>query len=88
MKELKELKEIFAEEINRTIKVLGEKYELKEVRRGRPRKEKVKEKEKKKKGARGRPAQEEKKRTSNVGEDLIERLIREARVNNPPAKEI
>lgn len=52
MKELKELKEIFAEEINRTIKVLGEKYELKEVRRGRPRKEK--EKEKKKKGARGR----------------------------------
>ena len=86
MKELKELKEIFAEEINRTIKVLGEKYELKEVRRGRPRKEK--EKEKKKKGARGRPAQEEKKRTSNVGEDLIERLIREARVNNPPATEI
>jgi hypothetical protein len=86
MKELKELKEIFAEEINRTIKVLGEKYELKEVRRGRPRKEKVK--EKKKKGARGRPAQEEKKRTSNVGEDLIERLIREARVNNPLGKEI
>ena len=86
MKELKELKEIFAEEINRTIKVLGEKYELKEVRRGRPRKEK--EKEKKKKGARGRPAQEEKKRTSNVGEDLIERLIREARQNNPPATEI
>ena len=81
------LKEIFAEEINRTIKVLGEKYELKEVRRGRPRKENVKEK-KKKKGARGRPAQEEKKRTSNVGEDLIERLIREARVNNPPEKEI
>jgi len=84
MKVLKELKEIFAEEINRTIKVLGEKYELKEVRRGRPRKEK----EKKKKGARGRPAQEEKKRTSNVGEDLIERLIREARVNNPPVTEI
>lgn len=80
------LKEIFAEEINRTIKVLGEKYEVKEVRRGRPRKENVK--EKKKKGARGRPAQEEKKRTSNVGEDLIERLIREARVNNPPEKEI
>lgn len=86
MKELKELKEIFAEEINRTIKVLGEKYELKEVRRGRPRKEK--EKEKKKKGARGRPAQEEKKRTSNVGEDLIERLIKAARQNNPPATEI
>ena len=82
------LKEIFEEEIKRTIKVLAVKYEMKEqeVRRGRPRKEK--EKEKKKKGARGRPAQEEKKRTSNVGEDLIERLIRAARQNNPPVTEI
>ena len=80
------LKEIFEEEIKRTIKVLAVKYEMKEqeVRRGRPRKEK----EKKKKGARGRPAQEEKKRTSNVGEDLIERLIRAARQNNPPVTEI
>jgi len=45
-------------------------------RRGRPKGE---EKEKKEKGPRGRPPMEEKVRTSNVGEDLIARLIAKAK---------
>jgi len=44
--------------------------------RGRPAKEK---KEKKEKGVRGRPAKEEKKVNNLVGEDLIARLVAEAR---------
>jgi len=82
-------------EVARTIKNLAEKYNLnekeasnyimkadeeKEMRkkegRGRPAKEK---KEKKEKGVRGRPPKEEKKVTNLVGEDLISRLVAEAR---------
>ena len=45
-------------------------------KRGRPKGE---EKEKKEKGPRGRPPMEEKVKTSNVGEDLIARLIAKAK---------
>jgi len=45
--------------------------------RGRPKKEVVK--EVKAKGQRGRPPKEEKKETCNVEEDLIGRLLREAK---------
>jgi hypothetical protein len=80
-------------EMERTIKSLARRYKIdekeainyvmiKEVdnnnikRRGRPKGE---EKEKKEKGPRGRPPMEEKMRTSNVGEDLIARLIAKAK---------
>lgn len=94
MEELKSLliKEI-AEEVERTIKELSEKYninegealsyilksELKsnEARRGRPPKEE--EGEKRVKGPRGRPPKEEKEVTHYSGEDLISRLLREAK---------
>jgi len=82
-------------EVARTIKNLAEKYNLnekeasnyimkadeeKEMRkkkeaRGRP----AKEKKEKEKGVRGRPAKEEKKVNNLVGEDLIARLVAEAR---------
>jgi len=82
-------------ELEKTIKSLAKRYKIdeeeainyvmiKEVdnnnnnikRRGRPKGE---EKEKKEKGPRGRPPMEEKMRTSNVGEDLIARLIAKAK---------
>ena len=80
-------------EVERTIKRLARKYKMNEKeainyvmrdevdnnnikRRGRPKGE---EKEKKEKGPRGRPPMEEKVRTNNVGEDLIERLIAKAK---------
>lgn len=72
------------DELNKMISALAKRYKLneKEVinyvknekKRGRPRQEKKKEK-----GRRGRPPLEEKERTSNVGEDLIERLIARAK---------
>ena len=92
------MNEIIKEFEKETIKKISKKYNLKEEEalnyirreeknmenkksRGRPRKEdKV---EKKEKGVRGRPPQEEKQRTSHVGEDLIERLINEAKKNYP-----
>jgi len=92
MEELKSLlmKEI-ADEVERTIKNLSERYNLNETdalsfilkneiksneaRRGRP----VKEEEKKEKGVRGRPAKEEKVIRNYGGEDLISRLLKEAR---------
>jgi replication initiation and membrane attachment protein DnaB len=96
MDELKNLlmKEI-AEEVERTIKNLSEKYNINErealsyilknekksneARRGRPGKE---EEEKREKGARGRPAKEEKEINHYTGEDLISRLLREAKLKN------
>jgi len=82
-------------EMKKTIKALAKRYKLNEKeainyvtkngennneinikRRGRPKGE---EKEKKEKGPRGRPPMEEKVRTSNVGEDLIARLIAKAK---------
>jgi len=99
MEELKSLliKEI-AEEVERTIKELSEKYninegealsyilksELKsnEARRGRP----PKEEEKRVKGPRGRPPKEEKEVTHYSGEDLISRLLREAKIKGENKK--
>jgi len=93
MDELKNLlmKEI-AEEVERTIKNLSEKYNLNErealsyilknekksneARRGRPAGKE--EEEKREKGARGRPAKEEKEINHYTGEDLISRLLKEA----------
>lgn len=74
------------EEIKETIIYLAKIYNLKEEEaikyieceekvRGRPRKER----EKVVKGARGRPRKVEKEERSYVGEDLIGRLIEEAR---------
>ena len=95
MEELKNLlmKEI-SQEVERTIKNLSEKYNLNEtealsyilkneiksneVRRGRPAKEE--EEEKKEKGPRGRPPKEEKEVRHYTGEDLISRLLKEARI--------
>jgi hypothetical protein len=76
-------------EVERTIKNLAEKYGLneadaikfiqenKEVRRGRPPKEE--DGEEKKKGVRGRPPKEEKEIKHYSGEDLITRLLAEAK---------
>ena len=77
-------------EVGRTIRNLSEKYKLNEadavnyilknekehIRRGRPLKEA---KEAKEKGARGRPAKELKEVKHYGGEDLISRLLAEAR---------
>jgi len=97
MDELKNLlmKEI-AEEVERTIKNLSEKYNINErealsyilknekksneARRGRPAGKE--EEEKREKGARGRPAKEEKEINHYTGEDLISRLLREAKLKN------
>ena len=94
MEDLKSLlmKEI-ADEVERTIKNLSEKYNLNETealsfilkneiksneaRRGRP--PKCEEEEKKEKGPRGRPPKEEKEVKNYTGEDLISRLLKEAR---------
>jgi hypothetical protein len=90
MKELIEIKNLYIEE---TIKALAKRYKMNEneakiyvmsngegnnniKRRGRP---KGGEKEMKKKGPRGRPPMEAKIKTSNVGEDLIARLIARAK---------
>ena len=95
MDELKNLlmKEI-SQEVERTIKNLSEKYNLNETealsyilkneiksneaRRGRPAKEE--EEEKKEKGPRGRPPKEDKEVRHYTGEDLISRLLKEARI--------
>lgn len=95
MDDLKNLlmKEI-AEEVERTIKNLSEKYNLNETealsyilkneiksneaRRGRPPKEE--EEEKKEKNPRGRPPKEEKEVKHYTGEDLISRLLKEAKI--------
>lgn len=95
MEELKELlmKEI-AGEVERTIKNLSERYNINEcealsyilkneiksneARRGRPPKEE--EEEKKEKGVRGRPPKEEKEIKNYTGEDLISRLLKEAKI--------
>ena len=96
MDDLKNLlmKEI-AQEVERTIKNLSEKYNLNEAealsyilkneiksneaRRGRPPKE-AEEQEKKEKGPRGRPPKEEKEINHYTGEDLISRLLKEAKL--------
>lgn len=57
-------------------KEMRKKQERKREARGRPAKEKKREE---KKGARGRPPKEEKKVNNLVGEDLISRLVAEAR---------
>lgn len=95
MDDLKNLlmKEI-AQEVERTIKNLSEKYNLNETealsyilkneiksneaRRGRPPKEEEEE-EKKEKNPRGRPPKEEKEVKHYTGEDLISRLLKEAK---------
>ena len=79
-------------EILETIKRLGERYKMdeneakeyinkckneKRENRGRPKKEKNEEKVER--GVRGRPPKEEKKETSHVGDDLISRLLLEAK---------
>jgi hypothetical protein len=99
MEELKQMliKEI-EREVERTIKNLAEKYNLNEtdaanyilkqeqekIKRGRPAKE---EEEKKEKGPRGRPAKEEKEVKHYTGEDLISRLLNEARKKAENKKE-
>ena len=89
------LTRIMNAEMEKTIKSLAKKYKMNEKeainyvmnvevdnnnnnikKRGRPKGE---EKEKKEKGPRGRPPMEEKVKTSNVGEDLIARLIAKAK---------
>ena len=76
-------------EVERTIKNLSLKYNLneadavkyimnKELKRGRPAKDEVN--EKKEKGPRGRPPKEEKEVKHYSGEDLISRLLEEARI--------
>ena len=86
------MKEI-AQEVERTIKNLSEKYNLNEMealsyilkneiksneaRRGRPGKE---EEEKREKNPRGRPPKEEKELKHYTGEDLISRLLKEAKI--------
>jgi len=87
MEDLKSLliKEI-EKEVERTIRNLAEKYNLneeealnfikrKEETRGRP----ATKKEDKEKGPRGRPPKEEKEVTHYSGDDLISRLLEEAR---------
>jgi len=90
--EMEELNRMMNLEMEKTIKALAKRYKLNEKeainyvmryedernikRRGRPKGE---EKEKREKGPRGRPPMEEKVRTSNVGEDLIARLIAKAK---------
>lgn len=92
---MEELNKMMNSEMEKTIKCLARKYKMNEKeainyvmnnevdnnnnnikKRGRPKGE---EKEKKEKGPRGRPPMEEKVRTSNVGEDLIARLIAKAK---------
>ena len=85
---MNKLTEIMNEEMRKLVKALSERYKLNESevindvmnekRRGRPRQEK----RKKERGPRGRPPLEEKVRTSNVGEDLIARLIARAKREN------
>ena len=85
---MNKLTEIMNEEMRKMVKALSERYKLNESevindvmnekRRGRPRQEK----RKKERGPRGRPPLEEKVRTSNVGEDLIARLIARAKREN------
>lgn len=91
--DLEELKQIITQEIEKevekTIKNLCEKYNVnveeaskfimkKEVKRGRPAKEEDPE-EIKEKWPRGRPPKTEKEITNYSGEDLISRLLEEAR---------
>jgi hypothetical protein len=92
MENMEELKKMLIEEIEkeveRTIKSLSIKYNLNEAdavsyimnnerqKRGRPVKE---EEEKREKGPRGRPPKEEKEVKHYSGEDLISRLLEEAR---------
>ena len=92
MEEMDELKKLLIQEIQneveRTIKNLSIKYNLNEAeavkfimdkekqKRGRPAKEEVEEREK---GPRGRPPKEEKEVKHYSGEDLISRLLEEAR---------
>jgi len=101
MDDLKNLlmKEI-AQEVERTIKNLSEKYNLNETealsyilkneiksneaRRGRPPKEE--EEEKKEKNPRGRPPKEEKEVKHYTGEDLISRLLKEAKIKGEKNK--
>jgi len=104
MEDLKNLlmKEI-AQEVERTIKNLSEKYNLNEAealsyilkneiksneaRRGRPPKESEEQEEKKEKGPRGRPPKEEKEVKHYTGEDLISRLLKEAKIKAELKKE-
>jgi hypothetical protein len=88
---MEEIKKIMIKEMEEAIKALSKRYNLnvsealnyareEEIKlkpgRGRP---KV---EKREKGVRGRPRMEDKSRTSNVGEDLIGRLIAKAKKEN------
>ena len=88
MEELKNLlmKEI-SQEVERTIKNLSEKYNLNErdalsyiLKNERKSNEARREEEEEKKGVRGRPRKEEKEVNHYTGEDLISRLLREARI--------
>ena len=91
----KELIKKIEEEIIKTIKEISKRYKINEKEaieyilnerknekgRGRPRKEKEENEEIKMKGPRGRPPKEEKKVYNKVGEDLISRLLEQARMN-------
>ena len=84
---MEDLRRILEFETKRIIKVLGRHYKLNEAeafesvqlvqkKRGRPRREKNKAEQVR---GRGRPPMEQKVKTSNVGEDLIGRLIAKAK---------
>jgi hypothetical protein len=84
---MEDLRRILEFETKRIIKVLGRHYKLNEAeafesvqlvqkKRGRPRIEKNKGEQVR---GRGRPPMEQKVKTSNVGEDLIGRLIAKAK---------
>ena len=85
---MNKITEIMNEEMIKMVKALVERYKLNESevinnvmnekKRGRPRQEK----RKKERGPRGRPPLEDKVKTSNVGEDLIARLIERAKREN------
>ena len=61
--------------------ILKNEIKSNEARRGRPPKEEEEEEEEKKeKGPRGRPPKEEKEVRHYTGEDLISRLLKEARI--------
>jgi hypothetical protein len=85
-----------SEEVERTIKNLSERYNLNEMealsyilknemksneaRRGRPPKGEGEGEEKREKNPRGRPPKEEKEVKHYTGEDLISRLLKEAKI--------
>lgn len=77
---MKELEEIMRKEEERIIKSLGRKYKINEKEASKYIVER--------KVVRGRPRKEEKVETSNVGEELISRLIMIAKMEYKNEKKI